>query len=289
MENYKRTIKFHDTEDMIVISELSISNKNGYPEFTMCNEKNSCSGQTPFVPKNKWQKKLNAIWERYHLNNMSAGLLIQEKAIAQWKKAGNRYDYDKVIEYLKSINIYEIPLKINLPKNYFIVGKKDISDTEIYRYGTSWVHCYLPEGFINTLNEVCDNIEKEEKERFADKESITFEDIKDAKIIALGKHLNITPIEANEDITHEEDCRYLYSGIRYLVCTNAEANKLWNENLENYIDECLEIPKNILNYFNRESWKFDARMDGRGNSLARYDGKEDKKDVDGITYYIYRQ
>ena len=39
MENYKKTIKFHDAEDMLVISELSISNKNGYPEFTMCNEK----------------------------------------------------------------------------------------------------------------------------------------------------------------------------------------------------------------------------------------------------------
>ena len=290
MENYKRTIKFHDAEDMLVISELKITNRNDYPEFIMYNKKNGYNGQTPFIPKDKWQKKLDAIWEQYHLNNMSAGLPIQNEAIDKWKKAGNKYDYDQVVEHLKSINMYELPLKANLPKNYFIISKKNISDTEIYRYGASWVYREFPDDFIDTLDEVCDNIEKEEKERFATQETITWEDISDTKIIALGKHLALTPIEANEDITHEEYCRYFYSGMSYLICTNAEADKLWDEDLEIYIDECLEIPKNIINYFDREAWKSNTRRNNsRRNFLARYDGNEDKKDVDGITYYIYRQ
>lgn len=90
----------------------------------------------------------------------------------------------------------------------------------------------------------------------------------------------------------------------YLVVTDEEADELWDQDLENYIDECLELPPQLENYFDREKWKRDARIDGRGHSLARYDGGEDKvrvelweRDEDGNlvevgdheTYYIYRQ
>ena len=59
---------------------------------------------------------------------------------------------------------------------------------------------------------------------------------------------------------------------------------------ENYIEECIlpEIPDNLQYYFNNEAWKRDAKMDGRGHSLATYDGAEYEETVNNTTYYIYR-
>jgi len=78
----------------------------------------------------------------------------------------------------------------------------------------------------------------------------------------------------------------------YLVCTNDEADELWDESLENYIDECIisELPKQYQNYFDREGWKSDARFDGRGHSLSSYDGCENEYNIDsfGETLYVYR-
>lgn len=77
-----------------------------------------------------------------------------------------------------------------------------------------------------------------------------------------------------------------YGSSEYLVCTDSEADDLWDEDLENYIDECIlhELPEAYRNYFDREDWKSDARMDGRGHSLNRYDGNE--YEVEG--FYIYQ-
>jgi len=77
-----------------------------------------------------------------------------------------------------------------------------------------------------------------------------------------------------------------YGSSEYLVCTDSEADELWDEELENYIDECIlhELPECYRNYFDNEAWKSDAKMDGRGHSLNRYDGNE--YNVDG--FYIYQ-
>lgn len=75
----------------------------------------------------------------------------------------------------------------------------------------------------------------------------------------------------------------------WLVYTDSEADDAWDESLENYIDECLEIPASMRNYFDREAWKYDARMDGRGHCLSGYNGHEEEQQVNGTTYYLYRQ
>jgi len=43
-----------------------------------------------------------------------------------------------------------------------------------------------------------------------------------------------------------------------------------------------------MNYFDEDAWKYDAKMDGRGHSLASYDGNENEETVNDETYYIYR-
>lgn len=76
----------------------------------------------------------------------------------------------------------------------------------------------------------------------------------------------------------------------YVVYTDEEADEIWDENLENYVDECIlpEIPEPYRLYFDFKSWKDDARLDGRGHSISLYDGNEYEQTVNGTTYYIYR-
>ena len=242
---YERTIIFHDKEDKLVISELKITERNGYPEFTMCNERHGHSGQAEFKPKDGNQEILHTIWKKYHLNGKEPG---------------------------------------------------------------------LPDGFKDVLSKVCDAIELEESERFdnkiswdqifnedgeiiSDLETLELQNLYDHKIIALAKHLDISPMEANEDIqqSNYNDCLYSYSGIEYLVCTDDEADELEREYLENMIDECyLYSLKNenknhpALDYIDIERWINDW-SGNRGENLGRYDGKENEEDVSGLTYYIYKQ
>lgn len=71
----------------------------------------------------------------------------------------------------------------------------------------------------------------------------------------------------------------------YLVLADEEADTLWDEQLESYAEDCLEIPENIRPYFDMEKWKEDARHDGRGHSLSFYNGEEHE----ALDYFIFRQ
>lgn len=103
--------------------------------------------------------------------------------------------------------------------------------------------------------------------------------------------------EAIKEVTDELDSimnhygnTYEYYREEYLVLTDSEADDEWDSALDNYIDECIlpEIPDHLQNYFDEEKWKQDAKYDGRGQSLATYDGCEYDEEVNGTTYYIYR-
>lgn len=76
----------------------------------------------------------------------------------------------------------------------------------------------------------------------------------------------------------------------YLVLTDDEAEEAWDESLEHYLDELIlpELPEQAQRYFDRTAWKSDAKYDGRGHSLATYDGHEHEQTIAGTTYYIYR-
>ena len=109
------------------------------------------------------------------------------------------------------------------------------------------------------------------------------------KIQALAQHLGLDD-EDKENIMENADC-FSYYNEEYEVLTDEEADDRWEEELNNYIDECVypEIPEYLRNYFNEERWKDDARIDGRGHAISRYDGEENYEEVNGTTYYIYRQ
>lgn len=105
------------------------------------------------------------------------------------------------------------------------------------------------------------------------------------KAIAVAMHEDIDILMVEEGYTENY---FTAAGRKYWVLTDEEADEAWNEDMDNYIDECLELPEQIEPYFDRERWKDDAKMDGRAHSLARYDGIEHSENVNEHTYYIYR-
>ncbi len=117
-------------------------------------------------------------------------------------------------------------------------------------------------------------------------------------VIALAQHLDCEPADISEEGYKHYDALTIYShgGNEYAVGTDEEADEAWEASLDSYIEECItpEIEKlqfgNLGNYitFDEESWKRDARMDGRGHSLSGYDGNENEETVDGETFYIFR-
>lgn len=92
-----------------------------------------------------------------------------------------------------------------------------------------------------------------------------------------------------EEITQNGDC-YEWSGEEYLVYTDSEADDAWDEYMDDYIDDCIidRIDEALQCYFDRESFKRDCLYDGRGHSLAGYDGCENEETIEGETFYIYR-
>ena len=109
----------------------------------------------------------------------------------------------------------------------------------------------------------------------------------DPRVLALAVHYECEPIDIT--VSSYDDCQLqIGSNHYYLVVTDNEADFLWDEYLESYIDDCLEIPPAMESYFDRERWKSDARMDGRGHSLSSYDVHEQSIDIGDTTYYIYR-
>lgn len=117
-------------------------------------------------------------------------------------------------------------------------------------------------------------------------EDYTKEEIEEARTDAIADVLSEL-----DSIREEYNNTYSYCREEYLVLTDEEADEYWDDSLENYIDEVImpEIPECYQSYFDRDSWKRDAEYDGRGHSLSTYDGCENEEEVNGTTYYIYRQ
>jgi len=105
---------------------------------------------------------------------------------------------------------------------------------------------------------------------------------------ALKQHLKLDSVDEIKDGYNEQN--FETDEGEFMVLTDEEADELWEEDLENYLDDCIlpDLPDTAQRYFDRESWKRDARFDGRGHSLNRYDGSEEWEEVNGVTLYIYR-
>jgi hypothetical protein len=109
------------------------------------------------------------------------------------------------------------------------------------------------------------------------------------EVLAIAKMLDLTVNEI-DDIKIDGN-RITVQGVDYIFGTDSEMDDEWDEELEGFLEDCIypELEGNLKQYFNDEAWKRDAKMDGRGHSLNRYNGGELYTTVDGVDYYAYRQ
>ena len=80
-------------------------------------------------------------------------------------------------------------------------------------------------------------------------------------------------------------------GQEWLVLTDDEADEAFRASVENYVDECLEMPDNVRPYFDTDAFIRDVELnDGRGPTLSAWDGAEEEvKTPAGVWLYLYRQ
>ena len=104
--------------------------------------------------------------------------------------------------------------------------------------------------------------------------------------------LEIDPEDVGE-ASYGSNC-FEASGSEFLVLTDEEADDIWDEQLDNYLDDCVlgELSGISQQYFDKEAWKKDARQDGRGHSVGSYDGGEHKVVLDGVEdapmFFVYQ-
>jgi hypothetical protein len=113
----------------------------------------------------------------------------------------------------------------------------------------------------------------------------------DRKTLALAAHLKVSPDTISECRHGDNQYECDAEPGEYLVLTDSEADAAFKVSVENFIDECvlLGFPAQYIGYFNSEAYIRDVELgDGRGPSLASYDGAEQEQQVDGVWYYIYR-
>jgi len=152
MENLKRDITFLDANGKRARVEITITDRNGYPEFTMSGSIGGAMGQVreEIRPASDAQRELLGLWSTWHLNGMHAGTPEQEQAVAQWRSAGNSYAYSAACERLKRIGLYTVP--------HPVTG-------EPYDYGSGWLRRDLPENMPETIRAILRRIEAEEAAR----------------------------------------------------------------------------------------------------------------------------
>ena len=92
-------------------------------------------------------RKIYTLWKKYHLNGMHAGTPEQEKAIEEWEAEGNKYDYNKACEMLKSCGLYEVPL------NAYLIGTRK-ADGKPYKYGHGWIISDIPEKDLEEIKKL---------------------------------------------------------------------------------------------------------------------------------------
>lgn len=96
----------------------------------------------------------------------------------------------------------------------------------------------------------------------------------------------------NEYEIIREDCPLVCeAGTReFTVFTDEEADAEWEQYLESYIEDCVigEIPEQYRMWFDTEGFMEHLKTDGRGHSLNGWDGQEHEYEIDGETYYIYK-
>jgi hypothetical protein len=270
----ERKVTFSDKENNRI--DLKCSIENGH--FSISGNMGGSCGQIldDIKPKNREQKELITLWRVWHLNDMKAGTLKQEKALntkAFQVFKGNTDYYKAACSYLKKKGLYKD-------------GK--------YTYGTRWLTRKLSKDFEKHLNSLIDSIEKIEsiEKLQKEKKDTSWEDVSNEISMyatILGKHLELNPAEALESITNEQYNSLTCQGIDYFVGTEDEANEeavryltddpyLWKESVA--------ADKTKIGLYD---WADEVISIGGIGFLNSWDGNYSTTEFNGTQYIIFRR
>jgi hypothetical protein len=234
---------------------------------------------TTFIKK--WNREID-ILEKWYEDTKSS-----DKAYFDLKKAEYTKELSHFQEKIKSTMLYDI----------------HPTTGELHKYGSGWIKVELPEDIEEQIEEIIDEITEAENERKGE----PLKDLPIEKILEIiseetsfeGRDLELAAAFvlmfglSQDDLQDIEidgtECKV--QGIDYLAGDNDEMDDAWDNDLENYIEECIlpDLPETVKRYFDNEAWKRDARYDGRAHSLNRYDGNELEVKIGETYYYAYRQ
>jgi hypothetical protein len=175
---------------------------------------------------------------------------------------------------------------------------------KVFKYGRTWIQNSLPEDIEEQVESIIEEIEELEEERRGKplnelseeqifelvKENTYFNTKRDIELaVAFVYMFNLSEDDLQDIEIDDTDCKV--QGINYLAGNDEEMDEAWDQDLENYLDECVlpDLHENVRKYYDKEAWKEDARQDPRSNSLNRYDGDELEMKINDTYYYAYRQ
>ena len=95
---------------------------------------------------------LHSLWKNFHLNAMYAGTIEQEGALLEHFGSLDASHYKEHVEYLKSVNLYEVPWT----KDVKVLGFKEKDHPATYKYGNGWLYRDIPEMEMKKIQLIMD-------------------------------------------------------------------------------------------------------------------------------------
>ncbi|MCK5639870.1 MAG: hypothetical protein KAJ19_03705 [Gammaproteobacteria bacterium] len=137
------TLTLKEKEKTQKVNDMLITSKPGIT-LSICGDSKHYGGQIHDTIKSEFPDykrhdvkykriaRIIQIWERWHLNDLTAGTVMQEDAIREWKRT-NDYEYGAACAFLKDIGLYEV---------------------KGYKYGTAWLFEKIPDEIITEIKEL---------------------------------------------------------------------------------------------------------------------------------------
>ena len=93
-------------------------------------------------------------------------------------------------------------------------------------------------------------------------------------------------MEGVDNSEHEASDDFIVecNGAEIRVISENSVESIWEEELENLLIDCYEVPQHLENYINYDAWVRDCKFDGMGHHFSHYDGSEHESE----NYYYFR-
>lgn len=321
-------------------------------EVSICGEGNGHCGQCLdiIIPRTEGQKKLLKLWRMYHLGS-TPGTYLQNQYLstqyyddyqsftdwlkqdedsrpcfAEWK--ASKFPTDDILMHEAINQEYLIVHHFMRGEPLAYLRKHDCGDFYVkcfflalhslcedrgYQYGRSGLHIPIPDDIIETIDNLCEQIEDEEDALTEELEAVFDMGAEDFKatqeimdqvmelrdcdedeaeaFVALGIYLGVTFGDLNDTFESCGDCRYEAAGDEYYVGTEDQLEAIAQDivrssDYEYLWRECVRAEKTLKGFY---EWGDEViTNDGWASIINRYDGCYSQYNVNGTYICVSR-